>query len=106
MLPSIILFCVIGAYAVNNSYFDVGVMLVMGLLGFVLDEWRVPLGPVVLGIVLGGPLEERLIGTLNTSGGSLLAFFERPQSLVLGILCLALWLSPLVAAVRDRNRSS
>jgi TctA family transporter len=53
---------------------------------------------VVLGIVLGGPLEERFIGTLNASEGSLLALFERPQSLVLSVLCLALWLSPLVAA--------
>ena len=102
LLPIIMLFCVIGAYAVNNSYFDVGVMLAMGLLGFVLDKWRIPLGPVVLGIVLGGPLEERFIGTLNTSGGSPLAFFERPQSLVLSVLCLALWLSPLVTAVRRR----
>ena len=67
LLPIILLFCVIGAYAVNGSLFDVGVMLAMGLLGFVLDQWRIPLGPVVLGIVLGGPLEERFIGTLNTA---------------------------------------
>ena len=105
LLPTIILFCVVGSYAVNNSYFDVGVMLAMGLLGFVLDQWRIPLGPVVLGIVLGGPLEERFIGTLNTSDGSLLAFFERPQSLVLGVLSLALWLSPLVTALRRRKRA-
>lgn len=103
LLPIIILFCVIGAYAVNNSYFDIGVMLAMGLLGFVLDQWRVPLGPVVLGIVLGAPLEERFIGTLNTSDGSLLAFFERPQSMVLGALTVALWLSPLVAALKRRR---
>jgi TctA family transporter len=57
---------------------------------------------VVLGIVLGGPLEERFIGTLNASEGSLLAFFERPQSLVLGVLGLALWLSPLVTALWRR----
>jgi putative tricarboxylic transport membrane protein len=102
LLPVIILFCVIGAYAVNSSYFDVGVMLAMGLLGFVLDQWKIPLGPVVLGIVLGGPLEERFIGTLNASEGSLLAFFERPQSLVLGAACLALWLYPLATALWRR----
>lgn len=105
LLPIIVLFCVVGSYAVNNSYFDVGVMLAMGLLGFVLDQWGVPLGPVVLGIVLGDPLEERFIGTLNTSDGSLFAFFERPQSLFLGLLSLALWFSPLVSAVRRRKRA-
>lgn len=103
LLPIIVLFCVIGAYAVGGSLFDVGVMLAMGLLGFALDAWRVPLGPVVLGIVLGDPLEERFIGTLNTSGGSPLAFFERPQSLVLSVLCLALWLWPLGATLRRRR---
>lgn len=100
LLPIILLFCVVGAYAIDGSLFDVGVMLVMGLLGLALERWRVPLGPVVLGIVLGGPLEERLIGTLSTSDGSLLALVERPQSLVLAVLCVALWLSPLFAAQR------
>jgi putative tricarboxylic transport membrane protein len=103
LLPVILLFCVIGAYAVSGSLFDVWVMLAMGLLGFALDAWAVPLGPVVLGIVLGGPLEERFIGTLNTSGGSPLAFVQRPQSLVLSVLCLALWLWPLLSAVRSRR---
>jgi len=103
LLPVVVLFCVVGAYSVDGSLFDVGVMLVMGLLGLALERRRVPLGPVVLGIVLGGPLEERLIGTLATSGGSPLAFVARPQSLVLAVLCLALWLSPLVAGLRRRR---
>jgi len=103
LLPVIVLFCVVGAYSSNASLFDVGVMLAMGVLGLVLERRQVPLGPVVLGIVLGGPLEERLIGTLATSGGSPLAFVERPQSLVLAVLSLALWISPLLGAVRRRR---
>ena len=61
LLPVILLFCVIGSYAINGSYFDIGVMLAMGILGFVLERRQIPLGPVVLGIILGGPLEERFI---------------------------------------------
>ncbi|MCP4639901.1 MAG: tripartite tricarboxylate transporter permease, partial [bacterium] len=57
LLPLILLFCVIGSYAINGSYFDVWVMLGMGLLGFGLERYAIPLGPVVLGIILGGPLE-------------------------------------------------
>jgi TctA family transporter len=103
LLPVVVLVCVVSAYSVDGSLFDVGVMLVMGLLGLALERRRVPLGPVVLGIVLGGPLEERLIGTLATSDGSPRAFVARPQSLVLAVLCLALWLSPLVGALRRRR---
>jgi TctA family transporter len=91
LLPMILLACVVGAYAVNESYFDIGIMLSMGVLGFLLERWRVPIGPIVLGIVLGGPLEERFIQTLTGADGSPLAFFDRPLSAVLGIAALGLW---------------
>ena len=96
LLPAIVLFCIIGAYAINGSYFDVLVMLAMGLLGFLLERHAVPLGPVVLGIILGGPLEERFIQTLTGSDGSLLAFVERPVAAGLAVACLILWLVPLL----------
>lgn len=103
LLPIIVLFCIIGAYAIEGSYFDVGVMLGMGLLGFVLERREVPLGPVVLGIILGGPLEARLIQTLTASGGSVLAFFNRPAAAVLGVLTIALWVSTAVMKARRRS---
>ena len=61
LLPLILLFCIVGSYAMNGSYFDVGIMLVMGVIGFVFDRFKVPLGPVVLGIILGGEVEHRFI---------------------------------------------
>lgn len=94
LLPTILLFCVIGAFAINGSYFDIGVMLATGVLGFVLERHGVPLGPVVLGIVLGGPLEERFIQTLTSSGGTMTAFFDRPLAGALGLTCLSIWLVP------------
>ena len=79
LLPIILLFCVIGAYAINGSYFDVWVMLGMGVLGFGLERWSVPLGPVVLGIILGGPLEERFIQTLTGADSVFTAFLRPPH---------------------------
>jgi TctA family transporter len=96
LLPVIFLFCVIGSYAINGSYFDVSIMLVMGLLGLVLERHRVPLGPVVLGIILGGPLEERFVQTLTGSQGELSAFFARPMAAGLGVVCIAVWLAPAI----------
>jgi putative tricarboxylic transport membrane protein len=100
LLPIIVLFCVLGSYAIAGSYFDVATMLVMGVLGFVLERWQVPVGPVVLGIILGGPLEERFIQAMTASGGALSVFFARPAAAVLGILALVVCLLPAVSAWR------
>jgi putative tricarboxylic transport membrane protein len=95
LLPLILLASVVGAYAISERSFDIWVMLAMGVLGFVLERWKVPIGPVVLGIVLGGPLEERFIQTLMGADGSPIAFFDRPLSAVLGVAAIGLWTSLL-----------
>jgi TctA family transporter len=102
LLPLILLFCVVGSFAINASAFDIGVMLVMGLVGLALDRWGVPLGPVVLGLVLGGSLEEKFHQVLAKSQGSLWPFVNRPIAAVLAVSCLALWLSPLAGILRRR----
>jgi len=104
VLPIILLFCVVGSFAINGSSFDVWIMLGMGILGFVFERRQIPLGPVVLGIILGGPLEERFIQTLTGSGGSLMAFVERPLAGFLGALCALLWISTLAVGLRRRGR--
>jgi TctA family transporter len=95
LLPIILFACVVGSYSINGSTFDIWVMLAMGMLGFVLERRKIPVGPVVLGIVLGGPLEERFIQTLTGAGGSPLGFVDRPLSAALAITAIALWVSLL-----------
>ena len=68
----------------------------MGVLGFLLERWQIPIGPIVLGIVLGGPMEERFIQTLTGADGSVWAFFDRPLSAILGIAAVVLWASLLM----------
>ena len=94
LMPLILMFCVVGSYSINGSYFDVWVMLGMGIIGFVLEVFAIPLGPVVLGIILGGQLEQTFVQNL-TKDDSLLSFFNRPISAGLGIFCIALWLVPV-----------
>jgi len=81
------------------------VMLCMGLLGFVLERFGVPLGPVVLGIILGPRLEETFVQSL-TKSDSLTAFFSRPIAAGLGIVCIVVWLSPLISRFAGKNRRS
>ncbi|MFV2067985.1 MAG: tripartite tricarboxylate transporter permease [Pirellulales bacterium] len=102
LLPVILVFCVVGSYALNASYFDVGVMLAMGVVGFSLERHHVPLGPVVLGILLGAPLEHKFIQCLMKSS-SALAFVASPLSIALALAATALWLAPgMLSLVRRK----
>src|SRR6188768_600908 len=56
LMPVILLFCIVGAFAINNTAFDVGIMLVAGLVAWVLEENGFPITPLILGVVLGGML--------------------------------------------------
>ncbi|MBI1314750.1 C4-dicarboxylate ABC transporter permease [bacterium] len=105
ILPLILMACIVGSFAINSSYFDVYVMLCMGLLGFVLERFGVPLGPVVLGIILGPRLEETFVQSL-TKSDSLTAFFSRPIAASLGALCIIVWLWPLISRLIGKNRRS
>ena len=105
LIPIVVMFCVIGAYAINGSYFDVGLMLIMGVVGFLLERGQFPVGPVVLGIVLGGPLEERFIQAMTASRGSPSVFVSRPVAAVLAVAAVAVWLLPVITAMRTRAAS-
>lgn len=103
LLPIIVLFCIVGSYALQTSYFDVGVMLGTGVLAFWLERREVPMGPVVLGLILGAPLEARLIQTLTAADGSLLAFFNRPIAGLLGAACILVWISTVALNLRSKQ---
>ncbi len=104
LMPVILLFCTVGAYAINNSAFDIGIMLAFGLLAFFMEENGFPVAPVILGAVLGRMLEENFVTSMIKADGNLLAFFERPIAGVLGALTVAVWLSPALFAWLRRRR--
>jgi putative tricarboxylic transport membrane protein len=70
LLPVILVFCVVGSYALANRIFDVWVMLAFGLLGFGLEQLRVPLAPFVIGFVLAPVAESNLGKGLVSTGGN------------------------------------
>ncbi len=106
LLPVILLFCIVGAFAVNGSMFDVGLMLAFGLLGLACERWKVSIGALVLGLILGGPLEERFVQTLAGGQGSLLAFVDRPVAAALAAACLVLWASVAINTARRLKAQS
>jgi putative tricarboxylic transport membrane protein len=106
LMPVILLFCVVGAFAINNSLFAVTVVLVFGLAGYFMEENGYPVAPAILGVILGSMLEENFISSMIKSDGRLLGFFERPIAAGLGILTLIVWFWPLLAWRRRRAAST
>jgi TctA family transporter len=102
LMPVIMLFCVVGSFAINNTAFDVTVMLVAGIAAYVLEDNGFPIAPAILGVVLGGMLEENFVSSVIKSDGEFTAFFTRPVAAVLAALTLAVWFLPL--AVRRLRR--
>jgi TctA family transporter len=97
LMPLILLFCVVGTFAINNAMFDVGIMLVAGILAYILEANKFPIAPAILGVVLGGMLEENFITSMIKSNGDLGAFLARPIALGLAVVCLLVWTWPLLA---------
>ena len=83
LMPVIFVLCTVGAFAIASRVFDVWVMLVFGVLGFILRELKYPMAPLILGIVLGDLLDKSLRRGLVLSDGDLTPFFTRPVSIAL-----------------------
>jgi TctA family transporter len=103
LMPSILLFSIVGAFAINNSMFGVLIMLCFGALGLFMEDNGFPVAPCVLGIVLGIMLEDNFVTSMMKAEGNLLAFFGRPIAFGLGFLTLAIWFTPLLIGAWRRQ---
>ncbi|SLN21057.1 Tripartite tricarboxylate transporter TctA family protein [Falsiruegeria litorea R37] len=76
LFPIVLILCVFGAYAVNNSTYDVGVMLVMGLVGYAMLKMAIPAAPFLIAFILGPLLEDNFRQSLTISRGDYSIFFS------------------------------
>jgi putative tricarboxylic transport membrane protein len=79
LIPVVLVFCMIGAFALNNIISDVWVLLIFGLIGYGLVKFRFPLAPLILGLILGDQIEVNLVRALMTDNNPWL-FLTRPIS--------------------------
>lgn len=86
LAPIIIILCVIGSFAINNSFFDVYMMLIFGLMGYVMDKIGMPTAPMVVGLILGNMLNVSLHQSLLIGGGKWSIFVSNPISTTLLII--------------------
>src|SRR5258705_3274637 len=104
LYPGILVFCILGVYAVNSSVVDVWIMLVMGLVGYLLRKLEFEPAPIVLGVILAPMIEMALRQSLAMSDGQYAIFLTRPIATTLlgvGLVLITLGLKPLVTRSLD-----
>ncbi|WP_019012607.1 tripartite tricarboxylate transporter permease [Elioraea tepidiphila] len=100
LTPLILIFCMVGSFAIDNDPFALVIMMVMGILAWLMEENGIPVAPAILGIVLGDQFEKHFMTTMMKGDGSLAYFVSRPIAAVLAAITAVVWLTILVGLVR------
>jgi putative tricarboxylic transport membrane protein len=106
LFPFILLFTIIGTYSIQNSIFDIQLMLAFGVLGYLLRKFGFELTPLVMAFVLGPMLEQAFRQSLIISRGSFYVFLFRPISLAFLLLATLVVLVSLLPISRKRSLDS
>jgi len=100
----IILFCIIGVYSINSSVFDIGVMIIFGIFGYIMRKCDYEPAPLVLAYVLGPMLEQAMRQSLKMSDGSFTIFLFRPIWAICLALCAFLLIISLMKNIKKERR--
>ncbi len=105
LYAGILIFATVGAYGMRQSAFDLFLLYAIGVLGVLMRRFDFPTAPVVIGMILGPLAEAQLRNAISIGEGSARVFFERPMSLTLIFIVLALLVLPRLAkAMSQRKR--
>jgi putative tricarboxylic transport membrane protein len=102
--PLVLGISIVGVFSINNSYFDVWLMGLFGLLGYFFRKLDFPLAPLLLGMVLGKPAERSLRQSLMMSQGNFMILFTRPISLTVLLIAVSLLLIPIIRVLYSGQR--
>ena len=104
LYAGILIFATVGAYGMRQSAFDLYLLYVIGVLGVIMRRFDIPTAPVVVGMILGPLAEAQLRNAMSIGEGSAAVFFQRPMSLALIVVVLAVLILPRIAkAMSDRK---
>jgi TctA family transporter len=98
-----VLFCAVGVYSTNNNTWDIWIVGVFGIIGYIFNKLRMEPAPLLLGLILGPMMEENLRRALLLSRGDWSTFITRPLSAALLVVCVLLLLVVLLPAVKKQR---
>jgi len=99
LLTLIVVFCMIGVYGLSFNTFDLGMLLVFGLVGFAMRLFDFPAAPLILALILGSIMEESMRRALQISGGDWMTFIDKPISFTLLLIAVLSLILPVVIKV-------
>jgi putative tricarboxylic transport membrane protein len=106
LFPAIVLFCALGVYSTSNDIWEIWMLAVFGLIGYIFIKLSAEPAPLLLGLILGPMMEENLRRTLLLSHGDWSAFIKRPISAGLISACVLLLALMLLPAVRKKREEA
>ena len=104
LIPLVFVMCCLGAFAVNNSIFDVYIMMVFGIIGYFMRHFELPIPPMVIAMVLGPIAELNMRNALTLSQGSYLTFVTRPISAFFLFISLLTFVFPYIRQFREKRK--
>lgn len=99
IIPTVFVLTVVGSFAINNSWFDVLLMVLFGFIGYYLKKFDVPLAPLVIGFILTHSLETNLIRSMIIFEGNILGFLNRPIAMAFLLATAVILIYPTVIKV-------
>jgi putative tricarboxylic transport membrane protein len=99
-------FCVTGVYSINSNPFDVLIMAIFGIMGYVFSKVKMPTAPLIVAMVLGPMTENSLRQALKLSGGSFAFIYERPIAFVVLILSVISLLFPVITNMINKRKTA
>jgi putative tricarboxylic transport membrane protein len=103
-MPLVVVISYVGVYSISNSAFDLLLMTGFGILGFIMRKMGFPIIPLVLGMLLGGPMEQNLRRAMQASGGDWSILVASPLSVGLHAVTVAIVATAIIFELRRRRQ--
>jgi putative tricarboxylic transport membrane protein len=104
LFPLILLFCMTGSYSENNTVWDMFLMTIFGIIGYLMKKFKFDAPPLILAFILGSIMEDSLRRSLLISGGDPSIFLTRPISLVIILFVAFMMVSALIPGLRGKRK--
>lgn len=104
LMPIVLVLCMIGSFSMNNTMFDVYILLIFGVIGYFMKKLNIPISPIILGIILGPMIEENFRRAMILNEGSLSFLYERPITLIFIILAFLTITSPIWSGLKMKMK--